>query len=330
MSNTLQSQTVVITGANSGLGYEAAAQLAEKGYGRVVLGCRTIEKADAARQSLVERVGRDPFESLQVDVSSVTSSAAAAAELIRRGYHVDRLLLNAGMVPGDKMQKSVDGLELAFATSIVGHHVLAVRLLEAGRLENARVVIAGSEAANGDLPAMMEMKLYDFGAGEPQEFGDNLEDSMLAYARGSKPELFNGTRYYAVAKLFTAWWAEAMAHRFGDRLEVYNVSPGANMATNVARHASGFKKFLFTKVMPVLGPLLGMDQPIAKGARRYIDALLGCRDYRNGGTYASKPGKLVGPVQEMTHAHLLDKKRQETAWNVLVQLTGVAPNISAR
>ena len=150
-------KAALVTGANSGLGYEAAAQLAEAGFGRVILACRTLAKAEGAKQTLAERVGSDPYDVLAVDVSSIKSSEAAAAELISRGRPIDGLLLNAGMVSGDEMQKSEDGLELAFASSIIGHHLITVRLLEAGLLANqARVVIAGSEAANADLPDARE------------------------------------------------------------------------------------------------------------------------------------------------------------------------------
>lgn len=322
--NPFANKTVLVTGANSGLGFEAAAQLAEAGYSRVILACRTLEKAEAAKHSLAERVGSDPFETLEVDVSSVESANAASDELERRGHSIDALLLNAGMISGDVMNKSADGLEVAFASSIVGHHVLTVRLLDAGLLPNdARVVIAGSESANNDLPAMMGMKLYDFATDTPQEFGDNLHDAMVVFAKGDKPELFNQTRYYATTKVFTSWWTAAMARKFGERITIFTVSPGANLSTNAARNSTGFKNFLFTKVMPAIAPLVGMGQPISVGAKRYIDVLHGVGgEYINGKTYTSEPKKFVGPLYEMTHAHLVDVERQDVAWNVLAELTG--------
>ena len=100
-------QTTLVTGANSGLGFEAAAQLAEAGFGRVILACRTLEKAEIARDLLVQRVGSDPFETLAVDVSSIRSSEEASAELIRRNVAIDALLLNAGLVAGKEMQKKM-------------------------------------------------------------------------------------------------------------------------------------------------------------------------------------------------------------------------------
>jgi NAD(P)-dependent dehydrogenase (short-subunit alcohol dehydrogenase family) len=322
--NQFADKTALVTGANSGLGFEAAAQLAEAGYGRVILACRTLEKAEAAKKALSERVGSDPFETLAVDVSSVDSANAASAELSRRGQSIDTLLLNAGMVSGEDMKKTVDGFEEAFAASIIGHHIITIGLIESGTLsDGAQVVIAGSESANNDLPAMMDMKLYDFATDTPEEFGDNLHDAMLAFVKGERPESFNGTRYYATTKAFTSWWTAAMAQRFGDRISVFTVSPGSNLSTNAGRHTTGFKKFLFTQLMPAVGPLIGMGMHVSVGAKRYLDVLHGVGGpYVNGKTYTSKPKKLVGPLHEMTHPHLVDVDRQEVAWTVLGELTG--------
>ena len=80
-----KNKSVIVTGANSGLGFEAAGQLAEAGYGHIILACRTVEKAEAARQELIQRVGSDPFETLAVELTSIDSATAAADELIARG-----------------------------------------------------------------------------------------------------------------------------------------------------------------------------------------------------------------------------------------------------
>lgn len=228
------------------------------------------------------------------------------------------------MLSGDTMDKTDDGLAIMFASSIIGHHVLALGLIENGALvDSARAVLAGSEVANNDLPGMMDMKVYDFVTGPPSEFGSTLKEAMTNSARGATPGPFRSTCRYATVKAFTAWWAGAMALRFGQRFSFFAVSPGSNMGTNAARHETGFKKFLFTKVMPILGPTIGVDQPVSLAAKRYLDVLHGASDeYLDGGTYTSKPGKLVGHVQRMTHAHLIDGERQEATWQVLGELTG--------
>ena len=55
----LSGKTALVTGANSGLGFEAAAQLAKEGYGKIILACRSLEKAGAAREQLAARVASD-------------------------------------------------------------------------------------------------------------------------------------------------------------------------------------------------------------------------------------------------------------------------------
>lgn len=325
LSTQFEKKTALVTGANSGLGFEAAAQLAEAGYGRVILSCRTLAKAEGAKQKLIERVGVDPFDTLEVDLSDITSSQAASDALIKRGVTIDALLLNAGMLSGETMVKSADGLELSFASSIIGHHIMTMSLLNAGFLaQDGRVVIAGSEAARDDMPAMMGFKFYDFVMDTPTEFGNNLQDAMMAFAKGNKPNLFSSTRYYAVIKVFSSWWAAAMARKYGDRVSVFAVSPGSNLSTNAARHVKGIQKFIFTKIMPLLGASLGLDQPISSGAKRYVDVLNEVGNpYINGGSYMSRPKKMVGPMEEMKHAHFFDLERQNAAWDVLNELTGV-------
>ncbi len=327
MTTTHTNHTALVTGANSGLGFEAAAQLAEAGYGRVILACRTLHKAEGARKELAERVGSDPFTTVAIDVANLASAAAAADELIARGDRIDALLLNAGMVPGDEMTKTPDGLEMAFAASIIGHHLLSVRLLDAGLLDGARIVLSGSEAANNDLPAMMGMAVYDFATDAPVE-GRALHDAMLAFARGEQEAGYDGTRQYSTTKVFSAWWSAAMARRFGDRVSVFTVSPGSNMSTNAARNTTGFKRFLFTKVMPAIGPLIGWDQPVSQGAKRYIDVVTGeGGDWINGRTYTSAPKKMIGPLHAVEYPHLLDVDRQDAAWAVLGELSGTKSEV---
>jgi NAD(P)-dependent dehydrogenase (short-subunit alcohol dehydrogenase family) len=324
-TTTTTTKTALVTGANSGLGYEAAAQLAEAGYGRVILACRSEAKAEGAKQTLTARVGRDAFDTLVIDVADIASSRRAAAELIERGDHIDALLLNAGLVAGEQMHKSVDGFEMTFAASIIGHHVLTMALLEAGLLDGSRVALVGSEAANDDLPAMMGMSPFDFATGTSSVFGDDLHDAMLTFARGDAPELYDNNRYYSTTKVFSAWWSAALARRTDGKLQVFTVSPGANMGTNASRHATGFKRFLYTKVMPALGPILGWDQPVPKGAKRYVDVLEGIGGpYTNGRTYTSAPRKMVGPLHEVTYPHILDDRKGEVAWSVLEELVAEA------
>ena len=316
-----QQRSALVTGANSGLGFEAARQLAELGYGSVVLACRTQEKADAARTELVDATGVDPFSTLAVDVAEIRSSEAAAAELAARGDRFDSVLLNAGMVPND-LARTSDGIELCFAASLVGHHIITMSLLDAGLItDGGAVVLVGSEAANDDLPKAMGMTVYDFARGEPSEFGSTPAEAMERFARAEGGPTYDGNRQYSTTKVFSAWWSAAMARRHPGGVRFFTVSPGANMGTNAARHATGAFKIMLG-FMRRFGRFLGMDQPIEQGAGRYLDVLHGNDGpYENGGTFTSRPKKMTGPLVASKAPHLLVAERQDTALAVLNKLT---------
>ena len=316
-------KTALVTGANSGLGFEAARQLAELGYGSIVLACRTQAKADDARTALVEATGVDPFSTLVVDVAEIESSNAAASELIRRGDGFDSVLLNAGMVPSS-LDRTSDGIEMAFASSIVGHHILTEALLGAGLVKDgAVVVLVGSEAANDDMPKAMGMGVYDFVRGEPSDFGSTPAEAMTRFARADLDRKYDGNKQYASTKAFSAWWSGAMARRHPGEITFVTVSPGANMGTNAARHVTGPFKIMIG-VMRRIGRFVGMDQPIEKGAGRYVDVLTGNGGpFENGATYTSKPKKMTGPLVRSTPDHLIDLTRQDIALDVIDDLAGV-------
>lgn len=313
--------SALVTGANSGLGFEAARQLAELGYASIVLACRTEAKANQARAQLVELTGKDPFATLAVDVAELGSSRAAAAELVRRGSGFDSVLLNAGLA-AFQLDRTSDGIEMCFAASLVGHHIIANALVDAGLVnEGGVIVLAGSEAGNDDAPKAMGMGVYDFVRGEQSAFGTTPAQAMENFALAQGGPDYDGRRQYSSTKAFSAWWSAAMARRHPEAARFYTVSPGANLGTNAARNATGGFK-LAMGFMRRFGSLFGMNQPTEKGAARYVDVLHGNGGpYRNGGTYTSPPKKQIGPLVLSEPAHLTDIERQDTALAVLDRLT---------
>jgi NAD(P)-dependent dehydrogenase (short-subunit alcohol dehydrogenase family) len=315
---TFPLRRVLVTGATSGLGLEAAAQLAEGGSTSVVITGRTEPRAEAARTQLVERTSRQVFETLTVDVSDPASSHQAATELIARGQAFDGLILNAGAVHTD-LRKTAEGIEMTFAASILGHHLLTTQLIEAGLLtEGARVVIVGSEAANNDLPKMMGFAVHDF-ALHPSNDDQVFADQFLAFTQGREPSPFAPENQYATTKVVSAWWAAAMQRRHQGTYDFFNVSPGANLGTDAARHMKGFNKVMFS-VMGKVGHLVGMNQPVATGAGRYLDVLTGTAPFQPGGTYTSPRKKMTGELAHRTEPHLVDERAQRLALDTLDDL----------
>jgi len=120
-------RVVLITGANSGIGLEAARMLAERGA-QVVLACRTRAKADAARHSILADAPAAEVSLVDLDLSSLASVAEAAVDFGGRFGRLDLLVNNAGVM-ATPYQRTVDGFELQFATNHLGHVALTAHLL---------------------------------------------------------------------------------------------------------------------------------------------------------------------------------------------------------
>ncbi len=123
----LSGRRCIVTGANSGIGYETALALADLGA-EVVLGCRSPDRGAEAVQRIREQTGNARVSLEVLDVSNLGAVRAAAARLA--SGPVDVLVHNAGALPDERVETG-DGLELTLATHVVGPFLLT-RLLRAG------------------------------------------------------------------------------------------------------------------------------------------------------------------------------------------------------
>lgn len=120
----------LITGANSGIGYHTALELARARCG-VILGCRDRIRADAARTRILAQVPAAHLEVLPLDLASLESVRAAAAQFLSTGQHLDLLINNAGVMALPQRRLTRDGFELQFGTNHLGHFALTGLLLPA-------------------------------------------------------------------------------------------------------------------------------------------------------------------------------------------------------
>lgn len=117
-----------ITGANSGIGFHAALELARKGA-TVILACRDVAKAEAARSRIFAEVPTAQLEIAQLDLASLASVRAAAQSFLSTGRRLDLLINNAGIMALPERRLSPDGFELQLATNHFGHFALTGLLL---------------------------------------------------------------------------------------------------------------------------------------------------------------------------------------------------------
>lgn len=131
----------MVTGANSGIGYVAARELARRGA-RVILACRSEERGAAARERLLKEVPEGEAEFRRLDLADLTSVRAFADTL--PGGQLGLLVNNAGLM-AVPYARTADGFEMQFGVNHLGHFALTGLLLE--RLtaaRDARVVTVSS------------------------------------------------------------------------------------------------------------------------------------------------------------------------------------------
>ena len=144
--SALPGKTVLITGANAGIGKEVARQLALRPeIARIYLACRNRDRATAAKADLEAVTGRRIFDIVLMDVADLDSVRAGLDAI---NGSVDALVMNAGVIGPQTLELTADGVTTVFATNVLGHVVLLEGLLKEDRLGEV-AVLSGSEAVRG-------------------------------------------------------------------------------------------------------------------------------------------------------------------------------------
>lgn len=137
----LAGRTLLVTGANAGIGYWCAELLAARGT-RVILGCRSEDRARVAAESIHAHVADADLRVLPLDLGSLAGIAAAAAQVDER---LDGVICNAGVKAASPDARTADGLDLMVGTNALGHFALLAGL-QPTLAADARVVAVGSIA----------------------------------------------------------------------------------------------------------------------------------------------------------------------------------------
>ncbi|MFH0758247.1 MAG: oxidoreductase [Bacteroidota bacterium] len=138
-------KTVVITGANSGLGFQTSLALARKGA-RVIMACRNMEKGELARQKILDDQPEMIPELWHLDLSSLSSVRSFAEKFLSAQGGPHLLINNAGQMAIPYM-KTADGFEMQFGVNHLGHFALTALLWPGMQdIPGARIVSVGSIA----------------------------------------------------------------------------------------------------------------------------------------------------------------------------------------
>jgi NAD(P)-dependent dehydrogenase (short-subunit alcohol dehydrogenase family) len=291
----LTGKAIVVTGANSGIGFEAAKEFA-RNKAWTILACRNMERAQTALNQVQTQIPYAPAEVMQLDLASLKSVHSFADEFKAKYDRLDVLLNNAGimMVPYGTTE---DGFELQFGTNHLGHFALTGLLLDLLlKTPGSRLVSVSSTG---------------------HRFG-NIDFDNLMYEDGIG---YSPTGAYGRSKLANLLFTYELQRRFeaigADTIAVAAHPGGSN--TNLSRYL--YDRWYFRPFRP-LEPLI--TQSAAMGAQPSMRAAT--EPTVMGGQYFGPSGFLEqkGPpviVQSNRASHNETVARQ--LWEVSEELTGV-------
>lgn len=148
---SMKGKTVIITGANTGLGKEVAVELGKR-QARVILACRSLEKGKQAAREICSKAKDAILVVKHLDLSSLASVRQFADEILKEEKRLDVLINNAGVFMDPPMIKTQDGFEIHFGVNHLGHFLLTKLLLELlEKSSPSRVVVVSSALAKRAL-----------------------------------------------------------------------------------------------------------------------------------------------------------------------------------
>lgn len=300
-----QQRTVaVVTGANTGLGYETSLALAQRGH-TVILACRSEAKARKAIERIKGKVPSADLEALTLDLIDRDSIQRFADDLSSKHDRLDLLVNNAGVM-GPPHTITPNGVELQFDANHLGHFLLTRHLFQ--RLdhpEESRIVNVSSIAGKrGYADIHFENLNFEGNYDEGPKFMGLT--GMVAYSQSKLANI-----------LFTMELRDRCAQA-GKKVKPVLAHPGVSN-TDLSRNMPTMIRFL----VPVLAPLMGVTNP-AQGAESLVFAAV---------DPSMEAGEFIGPTGDGERKgppgrselppKALDKSLAEKLWSRSEELLGV-------
>jgi NAD(P)-dependent dehydrogenase (short-subunit alcohol dehydrogenase family) len=283
----LTGKTALVTGCNSGIGFETLRVLALRGAHVIGTG-RTLEKAQLACDSV-----EGSTTPVALELSDFDSCLACARQVAARGAPLDMLILNAGVGSFTDFAL-INGIEQIFVVNYLGHVVLTMHLLPLVLTAGAgRIVHVGSQMGYRSAP--------EGGIDFDNLRGEGEYSSLAAYGR---------------SKLANALFSLKLAEMLAGTDATSNVVHPGFVKTNIGRNASGFIGFLYNSVADLV------KKSPAEGAATQVYVATSPRLAGVSGAYFED----CNPVVINAPNHMFDKQLADRLWReTQVMLEGYLP-----
>lgn len=293
---SLVGKTYVITGGNTGAGFQASRILLSKGAKMVMLN-RSAEKSTAAVKELKEEFGPNADVSfVHMDLSELASVRAAADEVLATIPRIDALICNAAVAQVPTQKLTIDGFESQLGTNHYGHFVLCGMLFDRIQEAQGRIVVVASLGYN------MGIKTIQF-------------DDMNWDKNYSANPVYSQSK---LAQMMFAYELQDRVKAAGKNVDVYVCHPGSS-ATSLISTSGG----IMTRLAWWLMSKSPMVQTAEKGA--YPEVMCATESGLEQRALYGPTGRMefVGPVGKGTlHPHAHDKIVMSKLWDVSEKATG--------
>ena len=279
----------IVTGANSGIGFDTAAGMANAGY-HVVMACRSEAKAEKAMASILKRLPTASLDIILIDLGDFASVHAFANDFRARYKQLDILINNAGILL-NSAQTNADGIELQFATNHLGHFLLTALLIDLIPDDAASRIVALSSIAHKSA---------------------RIDFADLTCGR-------DGLKAYGQSKLACLLFADELDRRLraaGCRIKALAVHPGGS-DSGLFDEMSRLQYYTFKALSPIIA------HSNTEAAKPSLHAALSVE--LDGGDYFGPTGlmELRGPVGSAKRDPVTgDKDIARRLWTVSEELTG--------
>ena len=317
-------KVVLVTGGNSGIGFECARSLARAGQ-RVLIASRDRDASARAVDRIRNETGNAAVSAMELDLGSTAAVRRFAGEVAARDVPLRALVCNAGLQVSNGPTLSADGYEITFAVNHLGHFLLVNLLL--GRLlarTPARILIVSSGVHDPSLRT-----------GMPKPDVADLE--ILAATGGPRKDAFNGRLAYVNSKLCNLWFAYELIRRLeavglcgGSRpLSINAFEPGLVPGSGLARDYPAPLRFLWLCVLPGVARVATRFLPTINPASKAGDALarlvLDPELERTSGKYFPSHARWR---EARSSDASYDAERARALWNASVHMTRLTPEES--
>lgn len=296
--NNLADKTYLVTGANTGAGYEAAKILLSKGAEVVMLNRNEAKSAKAISDLKTNFGAKAKVSFVKMDLAELASVRNAAKEVKQSIPKIDALICNAAIAQVPKQKFTSDGFESQLGVNHYGHFLLCGLLYEHLVQSNGRIVVVGSEGYKWGIKTM--------------QFDD------MNWDKNYHP--MNTYCHSKLAQMMFAYELQDKIKAAKHNVKVYVCHPGSS-ATSLIKNSGGLRDRILFGIMSKT-PLV---QSAEKGAYPEVMCATEEETNLNQKAYYGPTGRMqwTGPVGECKlEAHAQDKAVMEKLWTVSEKATG--------